>query len=88
MELIRSSPDFCPAHVRAKREKDARGPNPDGTFKYIYDNDGFQEGVAKVRLNNMPRISCEMYASFTWVLNVEISLVLRLLNKPLQYIFL
>jgi len=48
-ELIQATPKFCPAHVRTKRARDAkRNTEPDGTFKYIYDNDGYQEGVAKV----------------------------------------
>lgn len=47
---MRATPDFCPAHVRARRDKELKaGARPDGTFKYIYDNDGYQEGVAKVR---------------------------------------
>jgi len=48
-ELIRATPKFCPNHVRTKRARDAkRSTQPDGTFKYIYDNDGYTEPVAKV----------------------------------------
>ncbi|XP_045130389.1 sodium- and chloride-dependent glycine transporter 2-like [Portunus trituberculatus] len=49
-DLIRSSPDFCPGHVRKLREKEAAATKgqPDGVFRYTYDNEGFQEPTAKV----------------------------------------
>lgn len=51
LDLVRATPDFCPAHVRTRREREQNtGPRPDGTFNYSYDNDGFQEGVGKIRV--------------------------------------
>ncbi|MPD04274.1 Sodium- and chloride-dependent GABA transporter 1 [Portunus trituberculatus] len=54
-DLIRSSPDFCPGHVRKLREKEAAATKgqPDGVFRYTYDNEGFQEPTAKVRFRLM-----------------------------------
>ncbi|XP_066984768.1 sodium- and chloride-dependent glycine transporter 1-like [Macrobrachium rosenbergii] len=49
-DLFRASPDFCPHHVRKMRETKGSGTNgqPVGVFRYTYDNDGYQEGAAKV----------------------------------------
>jgi len=49
-ELITAKDKFCPAHVRTKRERDQQkgGDRADGTFKYIYDNEGYNEPVATV----------------------------------------
>ncbi|ROT69478.1 putative sodium- and chloride-dependent glycine transporter 1 [Penaeus vannamei] len=49
-ELIKASPDFCPHHIRKLRESKgaaAKG-HPEGVFRYTYDNEGYQEGAAKV----------------------------------------
>ncbi|XP_042873249.1 sodium- and chloride-dependent glycine transporter 2-like [Penaeus japonicus] len=49
-ELIMASPDFCPHHIRQLREKKgaATKGHPEGVFRYTYDNEGYQEGAAKV----------------------------------------
>lgn len=53
-ELVRASPDFCPAHVRKLREKEngATKGQPVGVFRYTYDNEGFHEPSAKVSCTN------------------------------------
>lgn len=50
MDLIRASPDFCPAHVRKLREAKGTATKglPVGVFRYTYDNEGFKEPDAKV----------------------------------------
>ncbi|KAF2356460.1 Sodium:neurotransmitter symporter [Trinorchestia longiramus] len=51
-ELIRATGDFCPAYVRARKAKPQTAAGPlESTFRYTYDNDGFQDGVAKVLPN-------------------------------------
>lgn len=50
MDLVKASPDFCPYHVRQMRESKgaATKGHPEGIFRYTYDNEGYQEGAAKV----------------------------------------
>ncbi|XP_050738514.1 sodium- and chloride-dependent glycine transporter 2-like [Eriocheir sinensis] len=50
VELLRTSPDYCPSHIRKLRQKEnvATKGQPVGVFRYTYDNDGFQEPSAKV----------------------------------------
>ena len=50
VEIFRASPDFCPGHIRKLRMKEAAATKdqPDGVFRYTYDNEGFQEPSAKV----------------------------------------
>ncbi|XP_063599881.1 sodium- and chloride-dependent glycine transporter 2-like [Penaeus indicus] len=50
MDLVRASPDFCPHHIRQMREAKgaANKGHPEGVFRYTYDNEGYQEGAAKI----------------------------------------
>ncbi|KAK4318107.1 hypothetical protein Pmani_010875 [Petrolisthes manimaculis] len=50
MALLKPSPDFCPYHVRKLRDNQGSGNKgqPDGVFRYTYDNEGFQEPNVKV----------------------------------------
>lgn len=59
--------DFCPAHVRSKREHNQKaGADRDGIFKYIYDNDGYQEGATKV--TNMIKIKYVVQTAYSFSL--------------------
>ncbi|KAK3878646.1 hypothetical protein Pcinc_016725 [Petrolisthes cinctipes] len=50
MDLVKPSPDFCPYHVRKLRDNQGSGNKgqPDGVFRYTYDNEGFQQPNVKV----------------------------------------